>query len=209
MKSLSILLLILGSNCLAQPTVKIDTLIDFSKKDSLSLMKELKIMNAVLNSDVFWKKIKTYDFSCTNQRTFHSGRKKKEALYPKKRRDKHLYTNQEIHDLIWFGQDEIGEIRDGVINLKLRSKKYPPNKNGTTTHGSTNKNTLIISSSPKTRINNKTTGVYACHLFHEYMHVLGFEHRSNDPKKNRKKCGGPDVALGIQLIAIETIKAIR
>ncbi len=209
MKLLLIILIIFGSTCFAQPTIKIDTLIDFSKEDSISLQKELKIVKTILDSEVFWSKIKAYDFSCTNQRTFHSGRKKKKTLYPKKRRDRHVYTNQEIHDLLWFGQDEIGEPKDGVIDLKLRSKKYSPNKNGTTTHGSTNKNTLIISSSPKTRINNSTKGVYACHLLHEYMHVLGFEHKSNDPKKNKKKCGGSDVALGIQLIAIETLKELR
>ncbi|MFT4600218.1 MAG: hypothetical protein ACI857_000389 [Arenicella sp.] len=193
----------------AQPVIQVDTLINFTKEDSASLSKELDIMQSILNSDLFWKLIMAADFQCRSQRIFHFGRKKRKSNYPMVKKDKKTYTNQEIHDLLWFGDDEIGTKNDAVINLKLKAKTFEPNKNGTTTHGSTNKNSLIISSSPKTRINNKTPGVYACHLIHEYIHVLGFKHKSNNPTKNKKKCEGIDVVLGIQNIAVSTLNKIR
>lgn len=208
MKWLTIFLFFISVGGFAQPKVKVDTLIDFTRKDSLSLRRELKIMQAVLDSPVFWELIIETNFYCRNQRRFHWGRNPFKSDYPIKKKDRHDYTNQEINDLIWNGDDEIGTPNDGIINLKLRAKHFEPNRNGTITHGSTNKNTLIISSSPTTRINNKTKGVYACHLLHEYMHVLGFKHKSNHPTKNKKKCGGVDVVLGIQQIAIKTYKHI-
>lgn len=189
----------------AYPKVKIDTLIDFTAEDSLALKKELVLMDKLLSNPKFWAQIKQARFFCTAQRIYHSKRKRK-SLYPKLKKDKHSYTSQEIHDLLWFGQDEIGGLNDQVINLKLRAKDYPKNKNGSQTHGSTNSGTLIISSDRKTRIHSKIKGKYAAHLLHEYMHVLGFKHKSNSPSINKKKCGGIDVPLRIQKIAEEIFK---
>lgn len=157
-------------------------------------------MQRILSNDQFWSAILETDFYCTNQRILHAYRNRK-SEYPKKRKDRHNYSNQEIYDLLWFGDDEIGSPKDGVLNFKLQVKIFEPNKNGTVTHGSTNRNTLIISSSPTTRINSPKQGVYACHLIHEYMHVLGFKHKHNTPSKNEKKCGGVDVPLRIQQLA--------
>ena len=182
------------------PLVHVDTLIDFTREDSLALHLELNYLQAILRNDQFWKSIKSRQFYCENQRIYHASRKRR-ALYPRLKKDRHHYSSQEIHDLLWFGEDEIGGPKDGVINLKLQAKDYEPNKDGSVTHGSTNKNTLIIKSSRKTRIHSRQKGKYVCHILHEYMHVLGFKHKDNRPSKNKKKCGGVDVALGIQLIA--------
>ena len=208
--SLLILFVSLSLNGLTQnlyPRVQIDTLIDFSKKDSNSLTKELLILQQILYSPKFWSEIRACQFYCADQRILHSKRKSS-STYPKVKKDKHLYTSIEIHDMLMNGDDEIGEPMDGVINLKLRSKIFKPNKNGSTTHGSTNKNTLIISSSPDTRINSKVKGQYACHLIHEYMHILGFKHKNNLPSKNKEKCGDVDVPLRIQKIAASLIGEI-
>ena len=198
--SLLTLLLFQASIGLTYPTVRIDTLIDFTKEDSAALKKEIVILNAVLANDAFWEAIISAEFYCTAQRVYHSTRKRK-AEYPKLKKDKHSYTSQEIHDLIWNGEDEIGGEKDGVINLKLRAKDIPINKNGSQTHGSTNSGSLIISSNRKTRIQSKIKGKYAAHLLHEYIHVLGFKHKNNLPSKNKVKCGGIDVPLRIQKIA--------
>lgn len=189
------------------PKVQVDTLIDFSKEDSASLKRELKILKFVLESDEFWEGILEADFFCTNRRVLHHYRKRG-GEFPRLKKDRHHYTNQEIHDLLWYGDDELGEPKDGIINLRLRSKIFPVKKEGYRTHGTTSKNTLIISSSPETRINNKQPGTYACHLLHEYMHVLGFKHKDNSPSKNFKKCGGVGVPLRIQTIARELIPSL-
>lgn len=189
------------------PRVQVDTLIDFSKQDSVSLAKELFILQQILYSPKFWSEILGTKFYCTDQRILHAKRKKS-SVYPKLKKDKHTYSSLEIHDMLLYGDDEIGESKDGIINLKLRSKVFKPNKNGSTTHGSTNKNTLIISSSPETRINSKVKGQYACHIIHEYMHILGFKHKNNLPSKNKVKCGGVDVPLRIQKIATSLVGAI-
>ncbi len=203
--SLVLTLLVVCRNTHAFPTVKVDTLIDFNASDSLALKKELELMDVLLSNPKFWLQIKKAHFFCSAQRTYHSKRKR-HSIYPKLKKDKHSYTSQEIHDLLWFGQDEIGSPNDQVINLKLRAKDYPKNKNGSQTHGSTNSGTLIISSDRKTRIHSKIKGKYAAHLLHEYMHVLGFKHKSNSPSINKKKCGGIDVPLRIQKIAEEIFK---
>ena len=186
----------------AYPKVQIDTLIDFTKEDSAALKKELKIMQSILKNDLFWEKILAADFGCPDWRRLHHYRKRK-AEYPRLKKDKHFYTNEEIKELLWTGDDEIGEPKDGIINLKLRAKDYEQNKKGRTKHGGTNKNTLLISTNRSTRIHSKKKGTYACHLIHEYMHVLGFKHRKSLPSKTEKKCGAKDVALRIQLIAKE------
>ena len=185
--------------------MKVDTLIDFTKEDSAALAKELQVLEYILHQDAFWLTILAADFGCRNWRRLHHYRKRK-AEYPKLKKDKHSYTNQEIHDLLWHGDDEIGEPKDGVINLKLRAKDYEQNKKGLTKHGGTNKNTLVISSNRKTRIHSKKVGEYACHLIHEYMHVLGFKHRKDRPSKTTDNCGAVDVALRIQLIARDILK---
>lgn len=208
-KMLFITFFLIANLSQAQPQVKIDTLIDFTHKDSLSLKREVGILQAILNADYFWEQLAEADFYCRNQRRFHWGRNPFKSDYKLKRIDRHHYSNEEIKNLLWSGDDEIGAPKDSIINLKLRAKHFEPNKNGTVTHGSTNKNSLIISSSPTTRINNKTKGVYACHLLHEYMHVLGFKHKSNHPTKNSKKCGGIDVIVGVQKIAIKTYRQLR
>lgn len=189
------------------PRVQVDTLIDFSEEDSISLAKELFILQQILYSPKFWSEIRSTQFYCADQRILHSKRKGS-GTYPKLKKDKHLYSSIEIHDMLMHGDDEIGEPKDGVINLKLRSKIFKPNKNGSTTHGSTNKNTLIISSSPETRINSKVKGQYACHIIHEYMHILGFKHKNNLPSKNKEKCGGVDVPLRIQKIAASIVTGL-
>lgn len=192
---------LLGS---AYPKVKIDTLIDFTKEDSMALDKEIEILQGILENDLFWQKIKEADFGCAHLRDLFFFRKRK-ADYPKKKRDKHQYSSQEIHDLIWFGDDEIGQPKDGFINLKLQAYDHiqtrREKRKKLVKHGSTNKNTLIIKSNRATRIHAPNRGAYACHLIHEYMHVLGFRHKTKIPSKTTKKCGNVDVALGIQQIA--------
>lgn len=187
-------------NARSYPKVHIDTLIDFTLKDSSALANEVLLMNKLLSNPQFWSAIKEANFFCPNQRVYHAKRKRK-SEYPRLKKDKHNYSSAEIHDLLWYGQDEIGEEKDGIINLKLKAKDYPKNKNGSQTHGSTNSGSLIISSDRATRIHSKIKGKYAAHLLHEYMHVLGFKHKSNLPSKNKIKCGGIDVPLRIQKIA--------
>lgn len=201
---LIILFILLCGKSFAQPKVHIDTLIDFTKEDSAALANEIQVMEYILNQDEFWQGILNADFGCPDWRRLHHYRKRN-AEYPRLKKDKHSYSNQEIHDLLWNGDDEIGEPKDKVINLKLRAKDYEQNKKGLTKHGGTNKNTLVISSNRTTRIHSKRAGEYACHLIHEYMHVLGFKHRKNRPSKTTEKCGSKDVALRIQLIAKEVL----
>ena len=209
LKVLILTVLVLNSRIgFAYPKVQINTLIDFTQKDSQALDKEVIILNKLLSIPSFWYQIKKANFYCTSQRTYHSKRSKN-SEYPKLKKDKHAYTSDEIHDLIWYGQDEIGQDKDGVLNLKLRAKDYPKNKNGSQTHGSTNSGTLIISSNRSTRIHSTVKGKYAAHLLHEYIHVLGFKHKHNLPSKNIKKCGGIDVPLRIQKIAEAIIKSMN
>lgn len=203
---LVLIILSLGHDVRAYPMAKIDTLIDFTVADSIAVHKEIKLLNKLLANREFWIAIKKTEFFCTNQRVYHAKRKRK-SVYPKQKKDKHPYTSNEIHGLLWFGQDEIGGEKDEIIDLKLRAKDYPKNKNGSQTHGSTNSGSLIISSDRKTRIHSKIKGKYAAHLLHEYMHVLGFKHKSNSPSKNLDKCGGIDVPLGIQKIAERIFKS--
>ena len=209
MRRFFFIVFLISSNSFAQqkfyPVVYIDTLIDFTKEDSLALNKELNILQSILRNDTFWSRIKSATFYCTNRRIYHAKRSRK-SIYPRIKKDKHFYTSTEIHDLIWNGEDEIGQSKDGIINLKLMAKDYEPNKNGSITHGSTNKNTLIIKSNRATRIHSAIPGKYACHILHEYMHVLGFKHIDNSPTKNTEKCGGIDVPLRIQKIAESVLK---
>lgn len=186
----------------AYPSVQVDTLIDFNKADSAALYKEIKILTSILESDLFWTKILEANFGCTDWRRLHHYRKRK-AEYPRLKMDRHSYSNQEIYDLLWYGDDEIGRPKDSVINLKLKAKDYEQTKKGRTKHGGTNKNTLVISSDRKTRIHSNIEGQYACHIIHEYMHVLGFKHPKDLPSKTEKKCGEKDVPLRIQLMAME------
>ena len=208
MKSLSFLFVFFVSTTWAQPFVKIDTLIDFTKEDSLALFIEIDILEKIIQNDLFWKEIEKYDFGCRNRRIYHSKRSRS-AGYPKLKKDKHNYTNTEIINLIKIGADEIGETNDSTLNFKLKAKTYEKNSNSKVTHGSTNKNTLIITSNRETRVNSSKTGAYACHLLHEYMHVLGFKHKSNSPSKNKNYCGGIDVPLGIQKIAQKVLKSLK
>lgn len=188
------------NGALSYPTVKVDTLIDFTKADSSALTNELIILNKILSNDQFWKKIKSAEYYCSNRRIFHAKRSPW-AEYPRQKKDRHDYSPTEIYQLLWTGDDEIGSKNDGLINLKLMATDFKPNRNGSITHGSTNRNTLVIKSSRTTRIQSKVRGKYACHLLHEYMHVLGFKHISNNPTKNIQECGGIDVPLKIQKIA--------
>ena len=190
-----------GSTQSLYPTVKIDTLIDFTKEDSSALYKEINILETkILGNKFFWEKILAAEYYCSQMRIFHSRRTRK-SEYPRQKKDKHNYTNLEIHELLFYGMDEIGSVKDGVINLKLKAVDKEKNRNGSMTHGSTNSGTLIISSNRKTRIHAKEKGRYAVHLLHEYMHILGFKHKQNSPSKNKKKCGGIDIPLKIQRIA--------
>jgi hypothetical protein len=197
-------MIFIGLNATAKsifPTVKIDTLIDFTKEDSAALFTEIKILESkILGNKGFWDKIIAAEFYCRQMRIFHCRRKRK-SIYRKIKKDKHEYTNKEIHDLLFYGMDEIGGINDGVLNFKLKAVDKEKNRNGSMTHGSTNSGSLIISSNRKTRIHSKIKGKYAVHLLHEYMHVLGFKHKNNSPSKNKKKCGGIDIPLKVQQIA--------
>ncbi|MBD3637878.1 MAG: hypothetical protein HUJ25_11030 [Crocinitomicaceae bacterium] len=203
----SLILIIVCSVGYAYPTVKVDTLIDFTKADSAALKTELQLLDKILQNERFWEGIKNFEFHCTNWRRLHHYRKRN-ALYPKQKKDKHNYSNEEIYNLLWTGDDEIGSPKDSVINLKLQAKDYEQNKKGRTRHGGLDKNTLVISSNRKTRIHSGNPGEYACHLLHEYMHVLGFKHRKGRPSRTKKKCGGTDVALGVQLIAKDVLKKV-
>jgi len=201
---LVLILICAGLNASAKldyPKVKIDTLIDFTKEDSLALYKEIKILETkILGNKLFWDKILDAEYFCRQMRIFHSRRKHK-SVYPKQKKDKHSYSNLEIHDLLFYGMDEIGSVNDGIINFNLKAVDKEKNRNGSMTHGSTNSGTLIISSNRKTRIHSSKKGKYAVHLLHEYMHVLGFKHKNNSPSKNKKKCKGIDIPLKIQQIA--------
>jgi hypothetical protein len=185
--------------------VEIDTLIDFNKEDSLHLFGEIELINKIVGTELFWELMADYDFGCRNRRIYHSKRSRK-ALYPKLKKDKLSYSNQDLILLLKSGSDEIGEINDQLINMKLKAKTYTESSNNSVMHGSTNKNTLIITSNRETRIQSTIMGVYACHLLHEYMHVLGFKHKFNSPSKNRAYCKGIDVPLGIQKIASTVLK---
>jgi hypothetical protein len=196
-----------SNQALSYPTVKVDTLIDFTKEDSFALKNELIVLNKILSSDRFWEKVKSAEYYCTNRRVFHSKRSPW-AEYPRQKKDKHDYSSDEIYQLLWNGDDEIGGENDGVINFKLMATDFKPNRNGTITHGSTNRNTLVIKSSRSTRIQSNVRGKYACHLLHEYMHVLGFKHISNNPSKNKQACGGTDVPLKIQKIGESIVHEI-
>lgn len=165
------------------------------------------VLQQILDSPLFWDAILKATFYCTDQRILHHYRRRG-GEFPKRKKDKHLYTNQEIHDLLFFGDDELGAPKDGVLNFRLKSKTFKKNRNGSVTHGTTSRNTMIISSSSDTRINNPKSGTYAVHLLHEYMHILGFKHKNNLPSKNKKKCGGVDVPLRIQIIAKSVLKRI-
>ncbi len=183
------------------PKIKIESLKDFTKKDSIRLFEEIKLLEEkVLKNPVFWEEIKTSSFGCTNRRIYQSTRSRR-CEYPKLPKDTHDYTSQEIHDLLFFGQDEIGSEKDSVINLKLRLYGKQTSRTGKIIHGKTSSCSLTIASSRKTRLFTPEKGNYAIHILHEYMHILGFKHISNKRKRNKRKCGGDDVAWGIQMIA--------
>jgi hypothetical protein len=205
---LSLLLVVSNLHVQAYPKVHIDTLIDFTADDSAALSSELKILQKILSTDTFWEAILNANYYCANWRRLHHYRRRN-AQYPKWKKDKHIYSSKEIQRLLWTGDDEIGLPKDGLINLKLKAKDYEQNKKGLTRHGGTDRNTLIISSNRKTRIHSGKKGTYACHLLHEYMHVLGFKHPKSTPSKTKKKCGGDDVTLTVQKIGIATLRTLN
>lgn len=200
---LGLLFLFIGYSGLAQnyPLVKVFSLENFTRQDSLQLKVELDLLQTkVLNNPDFWKDIKNADFGCRNRRVFHS-RRSRTCNYPDLPIDKKSYSNIEIHDLLFFGNDELGRINDGKIDLNLALFSSERTSTGKIVHGRTNSCFLRISSSRNTRLYSQPAGSYAKHLLHEYMHILGFKHRSNNKRRNKRKCKGLDVPWRIQEIA--------
>ncbi len=200
--SLCFLLMAFIYNISAQnyPVIKVETLKNFTANDSVRLNKELKLLQEqILNNSQFWEDVKNADYGCRNRRIYQNSRSRN-CEFPKLDKDLNSYSNIEIHDLLFYGQDEIGQERDGMINLRLNLFEKDRAGNGNIIHGRTSSCNLTISSSRKTRL-FASEGSYAKHILHEYMHILGFKHKSNKRKRNTRKCKGDDVSWAIQEIA--------
>ena len=181
------------------PKIKIHSMENFSASEKERVKEEMALLETkVLQNEAFWERIKTCVYQCTDRRILQSERNK-DCPYARLPRDGHHYTSQEVHDLLFYGDDEIGLPKDGILDLKLRIKKR--NKKGSS-KGSTSGCVLKISSYRSKTIRQQK-GVYAAHILHEYMHVLGFSHHDQNARKNRKICEGYDIPYAVGKIARE------
>tara|TARA_R110002012_G_scaffold300131_1_gene499656 strand:- start:11904 stop:12446 length:543 start_codon:yes stop_codon:yes gene_type:complete len=164
-------------------------------------MEEIHVLETkVLENRDFWEAVKNCDFKCSNRLRIRKKSTLREGTYPRKykretfRKD---YTNEEIYQMLFNGNDLIGVENDGEINLNLRldDKKF-----NTVTNGKTSGFYQRITSYRSKTI-DREKGTYAAHILHEYMHLLGFIHKSQKTKRNKRKCGGNDVPYSIGKLA--------
>ncbi|MDT0608036.1 hypothetical protein [Croceitalea rosinachiae] len=171
---------------------------NFRKKDTKRLQKELDLLqNRVLNNTQFWNDVRNCTYKCADKRILKTTSRKGKCPYERQEpKDTKLYSSKEIHDLLRSGDDEVGNPKDSIINLKLKlyNKLIGPTK------GKTSGCTLLISSVRRKTI-KKEQGVYAAHILHEEIHVLGFKHISNSVEKNKLLCNGYYVPNAIGKIA--------
>ncbi|MET1260220.1 hypothetical protein ABV409_12800 [Flagellimonas sp. DF-77] len=183
------------------PKVSIDSLVNFSRQDSLRLNEEIELLeNLVLQNPNFWNDLRQCDFKCSNQLVIRKRSVNKKGTYPKKNKKQRFvkdYTNDEIFDMLFLGNDLIGNANDSILNLNLKLYERDTKSD---TKGRTNGFYQIIKSYRNKTINQEK-GTYAAHLLHEYLHLLGFVHISQSAKRNKRKCRGYDVPYSIGKLA--------
>ncbi len=136
-------------------TITVNFLEGFNETEKKKASKSINLLENIINTQEFKEAVLKVPSFSKNKIKRKTGNKK--------------YSNQEILDLILSGED-LKNPADNIINLNL--DLYNGEKNEI---GHTNMNTLTISTY-QGYFNKKDIKLYAAHLLHEYMHIIGFIH---------------------------------
>jgi hypothetical protein len=136
---------------------------NFTREDINKTKLALKWLDSIIGTHIFRDGIKSLSYKNSILRNKNN----RECLSTK---TKKRYSSVEIYNLIANGNDGLGDENDGIIDLYL---DLDGELKGVVLGGTT---CGIIKSGRNFFESNKPE-VYAAHLIHEYMHVLGFNHR--------------------------------
>jgi len=140
----------------------------FDDNAKLKVKKGLYWLDSIVGTDHFRDKVEKLKYKNTKIKN-----KVNLKCVAEKRTNKR-YSSEDIYDLLINGDDGLGQPNDKIIDLYL---DLDPDLSGNVL-GSTSCGRI---KSGKLYFSKNSAEVYAAHLIHEYMHVLGFNHFLNNP----------------------------